>query len=133
MFLHGLAERGQAWTGWIPTFARHFHTVRFDQCGFGESGALDEAAGWRIEQSVDAIVALAQALGLERFHLVSAKLGGTIAMAFAARHPRMVKSLAVGRERLVPHRRVQPRHRGARSPRLRAERGAVFGLAVKVQ
>lgn len=95
LFLHGLAERGQAWTGWIPTFARHFRTVRFDQRGFGESGVLEEAAGWRIEESVEDIAALAQSLGLERFHLVSAKLGGTIAMAFAAKHPRRVISLAV--------------------------------------
>lgn len=95
LFLHGLAERGQAWTGWIPTFARHFRTVRFDQRGFGESGVLEEAAGWRIEESVEDIAALAQSLGLERFHLVSAKLGGTIAMAFAAKHARRVMSLAV--------------------------------------
>jgi pimeloyl-ACP methyl ester carboxylesterase len=35
------------------------------------------------------------ALGIERFHLVAAKIGGTIARAFAARRPARVKTLTV--------------------------------------
>jgi len=34
-------------------------------------------------------------LGIERFHLVGAKIGGTIARAFAARRPERVKTLTV--------------------------------------
>jgi pimeloyl-ACP methyl ester carboxylesterase len=95
LFVHGLAERGDAWTAWVPAFARHFRVVRWDQRGFGASGALDEAKGWRIEESVEDLADFARALGIERFHLVSAKLGGTIAMAFAAAHPEMVRSLSI--------------------------------------
>ena len=34
-------------------------------------------------------------LGVERFHLIGAKIGGTIARAFAARRPARVRTLTV--------------------------------------
>ena len=34
-------------------------------------------------------------LGVERFHLVGAKIGGTVARAFAARRPERVRTLTV--------------------------------------
>ena len=92
VFVHGLAERGEAWRTWVPTFSRRYRVLRYDQSGFGASGAIED---WRFEDSVDELAQLARALNIDRFHLVSAKLGGTIAMAFAALHPDKVRSLSV--------------------------------------
>ncbi|MFN7192256.1 MAG: alpha/beta fold hydrolase, partial [Rhodospirillales bacterium] len=33
--VHGLAESGEAWRGWVPHFARHYRVVRLDLRGFG--------------------------------------------------------------------------------------------------
>ena len=44
---------------------------------------------------IDDYCRLMDALGVERFHLVAAKIGGTIARAFAARRPERVRTLTV--------------------------------------
>lgn len=95
VFLHGLAERGEAWRAWVAPFARHFQVVRFDQRGFGDSDPLEASRPWSIDDTVNELAEMAQALDVEPFHLVSAKLGGTIGMAFAARFPERVRSLSV--------------------------------------
>ena len=45
---------------------------------------------WTLGGLSDDFCRLMDALGVERFHLVGAKIGGTIARAFAARHPARV-------------------------------------------
>ena len=44
LMIHGNAERGQAWYGWVPTLAREFRIVRPDTRGFGESTARSSIA-----------------------------------------------------------------------------------------
>lgn len=95
IFLHGLAESGDAWRAWVPHFARRYKVLRPDQRGFGRSSATVENFVWSIDVPVDDLKALTSALGIERFHLVSAKFGGTVAMRFAAKYPNSVKSLSI--------------------------------------
>ncbi len=95
IFLHGLAESGEAWRPWVPHFARHFQVVRVDQRGFGNSTPAPVDFPWSIDVPVDDLAALAAHLGLSSFHLVAGKFGGTVAMRFAARYPAAVKSLSV--------------------------------------
>ena len=37
LLLHGNAESGLAWYGWVPALARHYRVVRPDMRGFGQS------------------------------------------------------------------------------------------------
>ena len=37
LLLHGNAESGLAWYGWVPTLARRYRVVRPDMRGFGAS------------------------------------------------------------------------------------------------
>ena len=37
LLLHGNAESGAAWYGWVPHLARHYRVVRPDMRGFGAS------------------------------------------------------------------------------------------------
>ncbi len=50
---------------------------------------------WTLDIIIDDFVRLMDSLGIDRFHLVGAKIGGTIARAFAARKPERVKTLTV--------------------------------------
>jgi 3-oxoadipate enol-lactonase len=95
IFLHGLAERGDAWRAWVPHFARHYRVIRLDQRGFGASTPMPVEFDWSIDVPVDDLAHVVRQLKLSRFHLVSAKFGGTVAMRFAAKYPEMVKSLSI--------------------------------------
>jgi len=93
--LHGLAESGEAWRGWVPHLARRWRVVRPDLRGFGASTPMPAGFDWSVDVPVEDVARLARELGLTRFHLVSCKFGGTVAMRFAARYPELVETLSV--------------------------------------
>jgi pimeloyl-ACP methyl ester carboxylesterase len=93
--LHGNCESGVAWYGWIPVLARKYRTVRPDMRGFGRSSAMRRDFPWTLDIIIDDYLRLMDHLGIEQFHVVAAKIGGTIARAFAARHPDRVTTLTV--------------------------------------
>ena len=95
LMLHGNAESGAAWYGWVPTLSRKYRVVRPDMRGFGASTPMPRDFPWTLEIIIDDFVRLIDHLGLDRFHLVGAKIGGTIARAFAARRSERVKTLTV--------------------------------------
>jgi pimeloyl-ACP methyl ester carboxylesterase len=95
LMLHGNAESGLAWYGWVPTLARTYRVVRPDMRGFGRSTPMPRDFPWTLDAIIDDYARLMDELGVERFHLVGAKIGGTIARAFAARRPERVTTLTV--------------------------------------
>src|SRR5271157_4471185 len=95
LLLHGNAESGAAWYGWVPSLARRFRVVRPDMRGFGASTPMPRDFSWTLDIVIDDFVRLMDSLGIERFHLVGAKIGGTIARAFAARRHERVTTLTV--------------------------------------
>jgi pimeloyl-ACP methyl ester carboxylesterase len=95
LLLHGNAESGAAWFGWVPHLARHFRVVRPDMRGYGNSTPMDRDFHWSLDIIIDDLMNLMQTLGIERFHLVGAKIGGMIARRFAARFPELVMTLTV--------------------------------------
>jgi 3-oxoadipate enol-lactonase len=95
LLVHGMAESSAAWYAWVPKLARHFHVVRPDMRGFGSSTPMPRHFPWTIDIIIDDHLRLMDTLGIERFHLVSAKIGGHIARPLAARHPDRVISLTL--------------------------------------
>ena len=95
LLLHGNAESGLAWYGWVPSLARHYRVVRPDMRGFGASTPMPRDFPWTLDIIIDDYARLMDSLGIVRFHLVGAKIGGTIARAFAARRPERVQSLTL--------------------------------------
>jgi pimeloyl-ACP methyl ester carboxylesterase len=95
LLLHGNAESGAAWFGWVPSLARHFRVVRPDMRGFGASTPMPRDFPWTLDIIIADFMRLMDSLGVERFHLVGAKIGGTIARALAARRPERVTTLTV--------------------------------------
>lgn len=95
LMLHGNAESGLAWYAWVPKLARHYRVVRPDMRGFGESSPMPRDYPWTLDRLIDDFCALMDHLGIARFHLLGAKIGGTIARAFAARRPERLLTLTV--------------------------------------
>jgi 3-oxoadipate enol-lactonase len=95
LMLHGNAESGLAWYAWVPKLARHYRVVRPDMRGFGQSTAMPADYPWTLDRLTDDFCLLLDHLGIGRFHLIGAKIGGTIARAFAARRPERLMTLTV--------------------------------------
>ena len=95
LLIHGNNESGLAWYGWVPHLARHYKVVRPDMRGFGASTPMPRDFPWTLDTVIDDYLAVMDELEIERFHLVGAKIGGVIGRAFAARHPKRVRTLTV--------------------------------------
>ena len=95
LLLHGNAESGLAWYAWVPLLARSFRVIRPDMRGYGASTPMPRDFPWTLDVIIDDYARLMDALGVQRFHLVGAKIGGIIARAFAARRPERVATLTV--------------------------------------
>ena len=95
LLLHGNCESGAAWFGWVPHLARQMRVVRPDMRGYGTSTPMPRDFPWSLDVLIDDFIKLMDALGIERFHLVGAKIAGLIARRFAARFPERVRTLTV--------------------------------------
>ncbi|WP_030263468.1 alpha/beta fold hydrolase [Streptomyces violens] len=84
----------RSWTEYLrvlPLVGAEFRAIAMDTLGFGASAKPEGPHS--IERYADAAEALAQALGLDRYHLVGHHTGGLIALELAARHPTRTASL----------------------------------------
>ena len=95
LLLHGNCESSLAWYAWVPRLARRFRVVRPDMRGYGASTPMPRDFRWSLDVIIDDYIRLMDSLGVQRFHLVGAKIGGIIARAFAARQPERVRTLTV--------------------------------------
>jgi pimeloyl-ACP methyl ester carboxylesterase len=95
VLLHGNAESSLAWYAWVPLLARRFRVVRPDMRGYGASTPMPRDFKWSLDVVIEDYARLMDSLGIQRVHLVSAKIGGVIGRAFAARRPDRVKTLTV--------------------------------------
>lgn len=94
VMLHGLAESGEAFRRWVPYFAAHHLVVRPDLRGYGASTPMQGDYEYRFARLGEDIVAVLDALRLDRVLLIGGKIGGTLAMHLAANYPARVIALA---------------------------------------
>lgn len=101
LLVHGMAGSKENWMLLAARLSDRYRVIAPDQAGFGGSDpALD--ADYRISGQVDRLRAFADALKLERFHLVGHSMGGHSAGVFAARYPERVRSLTLMNAAGVP-------------------------------
>ena len=94
VFLHGLPASSFLWRGVIAELQGNFARYALDLLGYGDS---DQAEGTDLSLPAQATVLglWADAVGLERFHLVGHDIGGGVAQIFATRHPGRVGRLVL--------------------------------------
>ena len=90
VLIHGFSFDRSMWDPQFPAVARRYRAIRYDLRGFGESGlpAADR-------DHVADLLALLDALGAGRAHLVGLSLGANIALAAAALHPDRVRTITL--------------------------------------
>lgn len=94
LMIHGVGESSIAWFGWVPRMAREFHVLRPDLPGLGHS-AIPPDFEWSLANLATTLAHFLDALEVESAHIIGAKLGGAIAMQFAADYPRRTRTLVV--------------------------------------
>jgi 3-oxoadipate enol-lactonase len=94
LMIHGIAEHGGIWRGWVPHLSRHHRVLRPDLRGFGRSSALPPH-GFTLTDWADDLEALLHALGRDRVHLVATKVGAQVAFELAQRRLPMIASMTL--------------------------------------
>ncbi|MBL6618008.1 MAG: alpha/beta hydrolase [Reyranella sp.] len=95
LFHHGIGASAAIWTGWFPALVDSYRLVTFDMRGCGRSHIPDEGFAWSLDLMVEDLFAVADAAGLQQFHLVGESIGGTVALAAALAQPDRIATLTV--------------------------------------
>ena len=95
LFHHGIGSSAALWRGWYPALIDRYPLVVFDMRGCGRSPIPAAGFKWSLERMIDDLLAVADAAGLGRFHLVGESIGGTIALAAAIMRPDRIATLTV--------------------------------------
>ena len=95
LMIHGIAEHGGIWRGWVPHLARHYRVLRPDLRGFGRSSPLPTDRNFTLADWTDDLEAMLGALQHKRVHLIATKLGAQIAFELAQRQLPNVASMTL--------------------------------------
>ena len=117
LFHHGVGASGDIFAGWLPALAGRYRILRFDMRGCGRSGPATE---FTIDGLIDDLHAVADATDTERFHLVGESVGGSVALAAAARRPERIDSVTG----------VSCAHRGDRIGKVREWHGFIAAQGI---
>ena len=95
LFHHGLGMIRQSWNAWLPALIGRFRIVTFDTRGHGESTWENPDSPLTLEDFRTDLLAVANAAGLDRFHVVGESLGGTIGLLLGITVPERLHSLTI--------------------------------------
>ncbi|MFI6598939.1 alpha/beta fold hydrolase [Nonomuraea sp. NPDC050536] len=95
LFVHGNVSSGAFWRDSIAALPEGFRGLAPDLRGFGESDPAPVDATRGLRDFSDDLGELADALGLERVHLVGWSMGGGIVLQLLRDRPALVKSVTL--------------------------------------
>src|SRR5690349_24264060 len=103
LLVHGFPLSGLTWRKVLPELSQHFTCYLPDLPGLGET-RWSEQTDFTWHGQARALMAWADAVGLERFHLMGHDTGGTFARCLALRNPGRVRALAIINSEIPEHR-----------------------------
>jgi pimeloyl-ACP methyl ester carboxylesterase len=101
MLLHGFPETSLSWSAVAPALAdAGFRVIAPDQRGYSPGARPSSVDDYVVDNLVADVLGLADALGLERFHLVGHDWGAAVGWVLAAHHGDRLRSFTAVS---VPH------------------------------
>lgn len=83
------------WDAQVPALAARFRVLRYDMRGHGLTEAPAGIDAYTIDDLAGDVLALADALAIERFHYCGLSIGGMVGQRLGARAPDRVRALAL--------------------------------------
>ncbi len=93
IFVTGLAGFASFWHYQVAAFAKRYDVVTYDHRGIGESDPIHGV--YTIDRMAADLIALMNALGIERAHVVGHSTGGALAQILAIEHPKRLASIVL--------------------------------------
>lgn len=93
LLIQGVGAIGNAWKPQVEALRHRFSVITFDNRGIGASAVTEGRIS--IESMADDALAILDAEGITRAHIVGHSMGGLIAMQVALTSPRRVRSLTL--------------------------------------
>lgn len=95
---HGRLGSGRFWfdAGYVAALADDRRLVAIDARGHGRSDKPDDPGAYRPQDMAGDVVAVLDALGIERADFLGYSMGGRIGFATLARHPERINALVAG-------------------------------------
>jgi 2-(acetamidomethylene)succinate hydrolase len=93
LFLHGLTGVAEVWGPTVEALGEHARCLAMDQRGHGHSPKPE--SGYEIGEFVRDVREIVEVMELAPLHLVGHSMGARVAMVFAARHPKLLRSVAI--------------------------------------
>jgi pimeloyl-ACP methyl ester carboxylesterase len=101
LLAHGFPQTKRSWRAQLPALAgAGYHAVAVDQRGYSPGARPEGVSAYRVDKLMGDLLAIADRLGAERFHLVGHDYGAVVAWQLAARHG---ERLATMTSLSVPH------------------------------
>lgn len=91
LFHHGYTASRESWEFLISRLADRYRCLPFDCRGAGDSARPQD--GYTVQQYADDALALAAALGLDRFTFIGHSMGGAVGFHLAVHHPGHLQNL----------------------------------------
>ena len=114
LLVHGINMSKDVWTDVADRVAEHRRVVSFDLRGHGESA---KQGPYTESDYADDALAVLDAKGIERAHIVGTSFGGSTAVSLASRHPRACRL-----DRIVRRRRCRWASSTSKRPRASSAR-----------
>jgi pimeloyl-ACP methyl ester carboxylesterase len=95
LFHHGIGSSALLWRGWFPALIDRYRVAAFDMRGCGRSVRPGPGFAWSLDRMIADLIAVADAAGFDRFHLVGESFGGTVALAATIARPDRIATLTV--------------------------------------
>ncbi|WP_166350956.1 hydantoinase/carbamoylase family amidase [Phytoactinopolyspora limicola] len=89
--VHGINGIADEWRGFAGVLPDTFRVIAVDLPGHGGSQLGGE---FDLDGCVDAVVRMLRARGVSRTHVLGSSFGGGVALALAAKHPELVRTVA---------------------------------------
>ncbi|ACZ40425.1 2-succinyl-6-hydroxy-2,4-cyclohexadiene-1-carboxylate synthase [Sphaerobacter thermophilus] len=95
LLLHGFTGSAATWEPLLPALQAHFHTVAPDLIGHGRSDVPADPARYAMDRCVADLVALLDALDIDRAAVLGYSMGGRTALHLALAAPERVSALVL--------------------------------------
>jgi 3-oxoadipate enol-lactonase len=95
LLVHGIGGCTTEWYAWVPLLSHRYAVVRVDLRGWGKSSVPPAGYQWSMDNFASDLKKFMDRLGIQKVHLVGAKLGGRIAIHFASHYPDRLHSLTL--------------------------------------